>query len=106
MDDREPTPDSLALGSALENVMMGAGLNRTQLARRLGRDPSYVSRLITGKRGGRAQDVVAWLDRCNVTGILRLEILKLRLPCPTCGCRCDHTGSLTCCDASGGNPVM
>jgi transcriptional regulator with XRE-family HTH domain len=50
MKDREPTLESLALGSALAGAMMSAGLNQVELAYQLGKSPSYVSRIISGKR--------------------------------------------------------
>lgn len=100
MTDREPTLESLRLGSALVSVMHGAGLNRAQISDRLGWDLSTTGRLINGIRGGQAWQVTAWLDQCDVAGELRAEILRMRLPCGTCGCRCDHTGLLACCDAA------
>lgn len=87
MKDREPTLESLALGSALQGAMTAAGLNGAELARRIGRSSSYISRVISGKRGGHVRDIVPWLDECGVMGARRQEILELRQPCHVCGCR-------------------
>lgn len=97
MRDREPTLESVRLGSALAGVMIAAGLSRAAITARLGWDPSTTSRLLNGRRGGQARQVVAWLDASDVHGDLRAEILRMRLPCGSCGCRCDHAGLLACC---------
>lgn len=97
MRDRVPTLESLRLGSTLAGVMIAAGLSRAAITTRLGWDRSTTSRLINGRRGGQARHVVAWLDACDVQGELRAEILRMRLPCGSCGCRCDHASLLACC---------
>jgi hypothetical protein len=105
MKDRDVTLDRLAFGATLEGVMLQAGLSRREMATRLGRSETYISRLLSGFRGGQARGVIQWLDQCDVQGERRLEILRMRRPCGTCGCRCDHTGLLRCCEAAPGNYI-
>jgi Helix-turn-helix domain len=52
MRDREPTVRSRELGEGLRRAMEDAGLNGKQAAHVLGWSPSWVSRLLSGKRGG------------------------------------------------------
>lgn len=101
MRDRIVTFETLYLGRVLDGIMKQAGLRSySEAGRELGWTPGTVSRLVHGKRGGQAAQLVQVLNTCGVTGDLREEILRLRLPCGTCGCRCDHTtGQLACCDA-------
>ncbi len=57
--------------------MEGAGLNSQQAAHLLGWSPSWVSRLLSGKRGGSALDVAAFLGVCRVKGPERDRLLAL-----------------------------
>ncbi|MGH3867343.1 MAG: helix-turn-helix domain-containing protein [Pseudonocardiaceae bacterium] len=63
--DRESTIRSRELGEGLRQAMDGAGLNGRQAARVLGWSESWVSRLLSGKRGGCALDVAAFLGVCR-----------------------------------------
>jgi transcriptional regulator with XRE-family HTH domain len=77
MQDREPTVRSRELGEGLRHAMTQAGLNGKQAAHLLGWSPSWVSRLLSGKRGGREVDVSAFLAVCRVTGTERDRLLGL-----------------------------
>ncbi|MGH4022264.1 MAG: helix-turn-helix domain-containing protein, partial [Pseudonocardiaceae bacterium] len=68
MRDREPTIRSRELGEGLRRAMEHAGLNGRRAAQLLGWSPSWVSRLLSGKRGGNEVDVSAFLAVCRVTG--------------------------------------
>ncbi|HEY3895302.1 MAG TPA: helix-turn-helix transcriptional regulator, partial [Pseudonocardiaceae bacterium] len=50
MDDREPTIRSRELGEGLRRAMHNAGLSGKDVAKLLDLSPSWVSRLISGKR--------------------------------------------------------
>ena len=77
MRDREPTIRSRELGEGLRRAMHGAGLTGKQAAHRLGCSPSWVSRLLSGKRGGTEVDVAAFLAICRVQGAERDRLLGL-----------------------------
>ncbi len=57
MRDYEPTVRSRELGEGLRRAMEQARFNGRQAAHQLGWSPSWVSRLLSGKRGGSALDV-------------------------------------------------
>jgi transcriptional regulator with XRE-family HTH domain len=77
MRDREPTVRSRELGEALREAMRRAGLSGKDVAVALGWSPSWVSRLLTGRRGGTELDVSAFLAVCRVRGAERDRLLKL-----------------------------
>ncbi len=77
MQDREPTIRSRELGEGLRQAMERAGLNGKQAAHLLGWSPSWVSRLLSGKRGGNEVDVAAFLGVCRVKGPERDQLLAL-----------------------------
>jgi transcriptional regulator with XRE-family HTH domain len=77
MGDREPTIRSRELGEGLRQAMERAGLNGRQAAHVLGWSESWVSRLLSGKRGGSALDVAAFLGACRVKGPERDRLLAL-----------------------------
>lgn len=77
MKDRDPTLRSRELGEGLRLAMEQAGLNGKQAARLLGWSPSWVSRLLSGKRTGSEADVAAFLGVCRVTGSERDRLLAL-----------------------------
>lgn len=77
MQDREPTVRSRELGEGLRRAMERAGLNGKQTAHLLGWSQSWVSRLLSGKRGGGEVDVSAFLAVCRVTGAERDRLLGL-----------------------------
>jgi transcriptional regulator with XRE-family HTH domain len=77
MEDREPTIRSRELGEGLRQAMEGAGLNGRQAAHLLGWSESWVSRLLSGKRGGSAVDVAAFLGACRVKSPERDRLLAL-----------------------------
>jgi transcriptional regulator with XRE-family HTH domain len=77
MEDREPTLRSRELGDGLRRAMESAGLNGRQAAELLGCSPSWVSRLLSGKRGGTEVDVAGFLAICGVTGPERDRLLGL-----------------------------
>lgn len=77
MQDREPTIRSRELGEGLRRAMHGAGLTGKDAARLLGCSPSWVSRLLSGKRGGTEVDVAAFLAICRVQGRERDRLLAL-----------------------------
>ncbi|MGH3998766.1 MAG: helix-turn-helix domain-containing protein [Pseudonocardiaceae bacterium] len=77
MRDREPTVRSRELGEGLRQVMERAGLTGQQAARLLGCSPSWVSRLLSGKRGGSEVDVAAFLGVCRVKSPERDRLLAL-----------------------------
>ncbi|MGH3772006.1 MAG: helix-turn-helix domain-containing protein [Pseudonocardiaceae bacterium] len=66
MQDHEPTVRSRQLGEGLRQVMERAGLTGHQAAHLLGFSPGWVSRLLSGKRGGSEVDVAAFLGVCRV----------------------------------------
>ena len=77
MGDREPTIRSRELGEGLRQAMEGAGLNGRQAAYLLGWSESWVSRLLSGKRGGNALDIAAFLGACRVKSPERDRLLAL-----------------------------
>ncbi|MGI9063515.1 MAG: helix-turn-helix domain-containing protein [Pseudonocardiaceae bacterium] len=77
MYDREPTIRSRELGEGLRRMMAEAGLTGQQAAHLLGWSPSWVSRLLSGKRSGSEVDVSAFLAVCRVTGPERVRLLEL-----------------------------
>ncbi len=77
MRDRESTVRSRELGEGLRQAMEDSGLNGPQAARVLGVSSSRVSRLLSGKRGGREVDVASLLGVCRVTIPERDELLRL-----------------------------
>jgi len=77
MLDREPTIRSRELGDGLRRAMQQAGLNGKQAAHLLGWSPSWVSRLLSGKRGATELDVAAFLGVCRIKGLERDRLLVL-----------------------------
>jgi transcriptional regulator with XRE-family HTH domain len=77
MPDHEPTVRSRELGEGLRRAMTYAGLNGQQVARQLDLSPSWVSRLVSGKRNASAVQVSAFLAVCRVTGPERERLLAL-----------------------------
>jgi transcriptional regulator with XRE-family HTH domain len=77
MSKREPTVRSRELGDGLRQVMRRAGLSGKEAAHLLGWSPSWVSRLLSGKRGATEVDVAAFLGVCRVRGPERDRLLAL-----------------------------
>jgi transcriptional regulator with XRE-family HTH domain len=77
MSNREPTVRSRELGEGLRQVMRQAGLTGKQAAHLLGWSESWVSRLLSGKRGATELDVAAFLGVCRVKGAERDRLLAL-----------------------------
>ena len=77
MSNREPTVRSRELGDGLRQVMRQAGLSGKDAAHLLGWSPSWVSRLLSGKRGATEVDVAAFLGVCRVRGPERDRLLAL-----------------------------
>jgi transcriptional regulator with XRE-family HTH domain len=77
MREQEPTVRSRELGDGLREVMREAGLNGQQTAHLLDLSPSWVSRLLSGKRGCTELDVAAFLGVCRVTGAERDRLMAL-----------------------------
>jgi hypothetical protein len=77
MEDRVPTMRSRELGDGLRQAMDDAGLNASQAAHVIGLSQSWVSRLLSGKRGGNALDVAAFLGACRVKNPERERLLAL-----------------------------
>ncbi|MGH3800582.1 MAG: helix-turn-helix domain-containing protein [Pseudonocardiaceae bacterium] len=77
MRDREPTIRSRELGDGLRRAIEQAGLNGKQAAHLLGWSPSWVSRLLSGKRSATEVDVAAILGVCRVKGEERDRLLAL-----------------------------
>ncbi|MFG1875005.1 helix-turn-helix domain-containing protein [Sphaerisporangium sp. NPDC049003] len=65
------------LASELRRIRKEAGLTAEAVAERLELDPSWVSRVETGRRGIRAIDLRALLDVYNIHGTAREELLVL-----------------------------
>ncbi|MGB6163069.1 MAG: helix-turn-helix domain-containing protein [Pseudonocardiaceae bacterium] len=63
MREQEPTVRSRELGDGLREVMRQAGLHGQQTAHLLALSPSWVSRLLSGKRGCTELDVAAFLSK-------------------------------------------
>ncbi|HKR50331.1 MAG TPA: helix-turn-helix transcriptional regulator [Pseudonocardiaceae bacterium] len=77
MDDREPTVRSRELGEGLRRAMQHAGLSGKDVARLLDLSPSWVSRLISGKRNVSAVQASAFLAVCRVPSAERDRLLAL-----------------------------
>ncbi len=77
MRDREPTIRSRELGEGLRRAMEHAGLTGKQAAHLLDLSPSWVSRLLAGKRNATAAQVSAFLAVCQVRGTERDRLLEL-----------------------------
>ncbi len=77
MQDREPTVRSRELGEGLRRAMPHAGLTGTQVAKLLNLSPSWVSRLISGKRKVTAVQVSAFLAVCQAPNAERERLLEL-----------------------------
>jgi transcriptional regulator with XRE-family HTH domain len=77
MRDRESTIRGRKLGEGLRRGMEDAGLNSKQAAHVLGCSESWVSRLLSGKRGGTIADVAAFLGVCRVKSPERDRLLAL-----------------------------
>ncbi|MGH3684597.1 MAG: helix-turn-helix domain-containing protein [Pseudonocardiaceae bacterium] len=77
MPHREPTIRSRELGDGLREAMKQAGLSGKQAAQILDVTPSYVSMLLSGKRGASEVDIAAFLGACRVDGPERDRLLAL-----------------------------
>ncbi|MBV9140821.1 MAG: helix-turn-helix domain-containing protein [Pseudonocardiales bacterium] len=77
MRDRESTMRSRELGEGLRQAMEDADLNGKQAAQVFGWSESWVSRILSGKRGGAALDVAAFLGACGVKTPERDRLLAL-----------------------------
>ncbi|MGH3935476.1 MAG: Scr1 family TA system antitoxin-like transcriptional regulator, partial [Pseudonocardiaceae bacterium] len=77
MRDHEPTVRSRELGEGLRQAMYRARLNGRQAAHLLGWSPSWVSRLLSGRRNASQLHVAAFLAVCRVTGAERDRLLAL-----------------------------
>ncbi len=77
MGDREATVRSRELGEGLRRAMERAGLTGRQAAQQLGLSPSWLSRLLTGKRNATPVQVAGFLALCRVTGVERDRLLAL-----------------------------
>ena len=77
MAHREPTIRSRELGDGLRQAMEQAGLTGKQAAQTLGVSPSFVSMLLSGKRGASELDIAAFLGVCRVKGPERDRLLAL-----------------------------
>jgi transcriptional regulator with XRE-family HTH domain len=65
------------LGESIRQAMRKADLKSGQVARQLGWSDSRVSRLLSGKRGGSVEDVIAVLALCGVHGKERDQLIAL-----------------------------
>ncbi|MGB7796552.1 MAG: helix-turn-helix transcriptional regulator [Pseudonocardiaceae bacterium] len=77
MQDREPTIRSRELGEGLRRAMQNAGLTGKDVARLLDLSPSWVSRLISGKRNITAVQASAFLAVCRAPSAERDRLLEL-----------------------------
>ncbi|MDQ3760586.1 MAG: helix-turn-helix domain-containing protein [Actinomycetota bacterium] len=77
MPHREPTIRSRELGEGLRQAMQQAGLTGKQVAQMLDWSPSFVSMLLSGKRGASELDIAAFLGVCRVKGPARDRLLAL-----------------------------
>ncbi len=77
MQDREPTIRSRELGEGLRRAMHNAGLTGKDVARLLDLSPSWVSRLISGKRNVTAVQASAFLAVCRAPSAERERLLEL-----------------------------
>ncbi len=78
MPHREPTIRSRELGDGLRQAMEQAGLTGKQAAQMLSWSPSFVSLLLSGKRGASEVDIAAFLGVCRAKGPERDRLLALR----------------------------
>ena len=77
MADREPTIRSRELGEGLRQAMERAGLTGKEVAQHLDWSPSWVSRLLSGRRGCTEADVGSFLGICRVKGRERARLMAL-----------------------------
>jgi transcriptional regulator with XRE-family HTH domain len=77
MPHREPMIRSRELGDGLRQAMEQAGLTGKQAAQMLSWSPSFVSLLLSGKRGASEVDIAAFLGVCRVKGPERDRLLAL-----------------------------
>ncbi|MGI9062639.1 MAG: helix-turn-helix domain-containing protein [Pseudonocardiaceae bacterium] len=77
MPHREPTIRSRELGDGLRQAMEAAGLTGKQAAQMLSWSPSFVSLLLSGKRGAGEVDIAAFLGVCRVKSPERDRLLAL-----------------------------
>ena len=77
MAHREPTIRSRELGDGLRHAMEQAGLTGKQAAQMLSWSPSFVSLLLSGKRGASEVDIAAFLGVCRVKCPERDRLLAL-----------------------------
>jgi len=77
MTHREPTIRSRELGDGLRQAMEQARLTGKQAAQMLSWSPSFVSLLLSGKRGASEVDIAAFLGVCRVKGPERDRLLAL-----------------------------
>jgi len=77
MRDRESTVRGRELGDGVRRAMKNAGVNSMDVAHQLGWSASRVSRLLSGKRGGSPEDVIAVLAVCGVHGPERDRLVAL-----------------------------
>jgi transcriptional regulator with XRE-family HTH domain len=77
MGDHEPTIRSRELGEGLRRAMERAGLSGVQAAHQLDMSPSWISRLLSGKRNVTPVQVAGFLALCRVTGTERDRLLAL-----------------------------
>ena len=77
MQDHEPTVRSRELGEGLRRAMEHAGLTGKQVAKLLDLSPSWVSRLVSGKRNVTAVQVSAFLAVCRAPSAERDRLLGL-----------------------------
>ncbi len=80
MSVREATVRSRELGEGLRRAMERARLTGKQAAHQLGWSPSWVSRLLSGKRNATAIQVAEFLAVCGVTGAERDRLLDQHVP--------------------------
>ncbi|MGH3780375.1 MAG: helix-turn-helix domain-containing protein, partial [Pseudonocardiaceae bacterium] len=77
MRDRVATIRSRELGEGLRQAMQQAGLTGKRAAQMLDWSPSFVSLLLSGKRGASEVDIAAFLGVCRVKGAERDRLLAL-----------------------------
>lgn len=69
----------VALRETLKRARESAKLSQEDLAKRLKRNQSYVSKLERGQRVVRAADVVAWAVACDMEPIVLFSLFCTRL---------------------------
>jgi transcriptional regulator with XRE-family HTH domain len=79
MKDRVPTIRSRELGEELRRAMKHAGYSASDMARQLDWSSSRVSRLLSGKRGGSALDVSAFIAVCGIRSPEKERLMGLAL---------------------------